>query len=120
MIIGSGARERAALPVKTPIGHTSATGLAAYNVADDKELQTTDLLHEGWMPGEPSRCQDPLSEFQRTSEHKETSGQLLVRAFGEERLEQHASQVRSRRHAEQRTREGRSSCTREASCFGSV
>ena len=37
MLIGSGARERAALPVKTPIGHTSATGLAADNVADDKE-----------------------------------------------------------------------------------
>ena len=73
-MIGSGARERAALPVKTPIGHTSATGLAADNVADDKELQTTYLLHEGWMPGEPSRCQDHLSEFQRTSENKETTG----------------------------------------------
>ena len=43
----------AALPVKTPIGHTSATGLAADNVADDKESQTTDLRHEGWMRGEP-------------------------------------------------------------------
>ena len=63
VLIGSGASERAALPVKTLIGHTSATGLAAYNVADDKQLQTTDLLHEGWMPGEPSRCQDQLSEF---------------------------------------------------------
>ena len=51
----------------------SNTGLAAYNLADEKELQTTDLLHEGWMPGEPSRCQDQLSEFQRTSENKETT-----------------------------------------------
>ena len=54
--------------MKTPIGYTSATGLAADNVADDKESQTTDLRHEGWMPGEPSRCQDHLSEFRRTSE----------------------------------------------------
>ena len=91
--------------------NTSASGLAAYNLADDKELQR--------MPGEPSRCQDQLSEFQRTSEHKETTGQLLVRAFGEERLEQHASQAHSRRHADQRTREGMSGCTREAS-LGSV
>ena len=60
--------------MKTPIGYTSATGLAADNVADDKESQTTDLRHEGWMPGELSRCQDHLSEFQRTSEHKETTG----------------------------------------------
>ena len=63
VLIGSGARERAALHLKTPIGYTRATGLASYNVADDKELQTTDLRHEGWMPGEPSRCQDQLSEF---------------------------------------------------------
>ena len=102
------------------LGSTAIRGLAAYNLADDKELQTTDLLHEGWMPGEPSRCQDHLSEFQRTSENKETTGQLLVRAFGEERLEQHASQVHSRRHADQRTREGMSGCTREASFLGSV
>ena len=74
VLIGSGAREKAALPVKTPIGCTSATGLAADNVADDKESQTTDLLHEGLMPGEPFRCQDHLSEFQRTSENKETTG----------------------------------------------
>ena len=35
VLIGSGARERAALPLKTPIGNTRATGLAALAKEND-------------------------------------------------------------------------------------
>ena len=74
VLIGSGARERAALHLKTPIGYTRATGLASYNVVQPRQAS---------LPGARTSYQS-FKELQKTRRRR---GQLLVRAFGEGRLE---------------------------------
>ena len=63
MLIGSGARERAAFPVKTPIGYTSATGLAA----EDSLVENVPMavFREG---GETSQRRDVAGAFMASME----------------------------------------------------